>query len=268
MELVFLGTGGGRFQVITQKRRTGGFLLKDGKIRVHVDPGPGAILNSIHARENPTKVTHLFVSHKHTDHYVDAPAIIEAMTQGTRERRGVLVGSEWLLSGGDGDYPGILKFHQSLLERVEIAKPGRTMDFSGFSVTPTETRHEERSCTGFVFDFPHINVGYTADSAYFPGMEKYFVDVDVLILNTIAPDMRHIEILMTLGDAIKLVDAVKPKLAILQHFGLRALRFGPERMASIVAQETGVRTLAARDFMRIDLAKELSRQGLARFLKK
>ncbi len=266
MELVFLGTGGGRFNLTMQKRRTGGFLIKGDKFRIHVDPGPGALLNSWQAKENPMKVTHLFVSHKHTDHYVDAPAIIEAMTNGTREKRGTLVGSRWLLEGGDNDYPAILKFHQSLVERAIVSEPGERLDFDGFEVTPTETRHEEKSCTGFVFDFKGLRFGYTADTSYFPGLERYFQDVDVLVVNSIAPDMKHIEILMTLGDAIKLVDATKPKLAILQHFGLRALRFGPERMAAMVSEQTGVRTIAAKDFMRLDLDRELGRTGLSRFI--
>ncbi len=266
MELVFLGTGGGRFTLATQKRRTGGFLIKEGKVKIHVDPGPGALVNAWEARENPMRTTHLFVSHAHTDHYVDAPAIIEAMTNGTRDHRGVLVGSEWLLKGGDGDYPGIMRYHQEMVARVEVSRPGKKLDFDGFDVLPTETRHEETSCTGFVFEFPKLRVGYTADGAYYPGMEDYFQDVDVLILNTIAPDMHSIPILMTLADGMKLVDAVKPKLAIIQHFGLRALRYGPERMASEIAERTGVRAIAARDFMKMDLSKELGKSGLTSFL--
>ena len=45
MKLQFLGTGGGRFATISQKRMTGGFRIDDmGKRNIHVDPGPGALV--------------------------------------------------------------------------------------------------------------------------------------------------------------------------------------------------------------------------------
>jgi hypothetical protein len=46
-EIVFLGTGGGRFSMITQKRRTGGLRVISEKMNVHVDPGPGALIYSL-----------------------------------------------------------------------------------------------------------------------------------------------------------------------------------------------------------------------------
>ena len=45
MKLTFLGSGGGRFATITQKRMTGGFRIDDiDGMNIHVDPGPGALV--------------------------------------------------------------------------------------------------------------------------------------------------------------------------------------------------------------------------------
>ncbi len=266
MELVFLGTGGGRFVLSTQRRRTGGFLLKGDGFQIHCDPGPGALVNAWKAKESPMKTKYVFVSHQHTDHYNDAPAVIEAMTEGTREKKGVLVGSRMFIQGWEDETPGITNFHKSLVERVIVAEPGRKEKFEDFEVSFTSTVHGEPTGIGFVFDFEDLKLGYTSDTCYYPGMEDYFNGVDILILNTISPDLSHFGEIMTLGDAVQIVSKVKPKLAILTHFGMRALRFGPEKMAGILAEKTGVRSLAARDFMKLNLKEELEKKGLAGFI--
>ena len=47
MKLTFLGSGGGRFATISQKRMTGGFRIDDfGGKNYQIDPGPGALVRS------------------------------------------------------------------------------------------------------------------------------------------------------------------------------------------------------------------------------
>jgi len=82
VKLIFLGTGGGRFATITQKRRTGGFRLISKKLNIHIDPGPGALIYSIEAGLNPQKIKTVLVSHRHPDHYSNAEILVEAMTRG------------------------------------------------------------------------------------------------------------------------------------------------------------------------------------------
>lgn len=42
-EIISLGCGGGRHQTLDQTFRTGGFRIHSG-FKLHVDPGPGALL--------------------------------------------------------------------------------------------------------------------------------------------------------------------------------------------------------------------------------
>ena len=82
MKLTFLGSGGGRFATITQKRMTGGFRIDDiDGMNIHVDPGPGALVRTYQFGLSPLKLNGVFVSHSHTDHYTDAEVLIEAMTR-------------------------------------------------------------------------------------------------------------------------------------------------------------------------------------------
>ena len=45
MKITFLGTGGGRFSAISQRRMTGGFRIDKFKGKnYHFDPGPGGLV--------------------------------------------------------------------------------------------------------------------------------------------------------------------------------------------------------------------------------
>ena len=72
MKITFLGTGGGRFSAISQRRMTGGFRIDNlnGK-NYHVDPGPGALVRTYQFGFDPRNLDGVFVSHAHTDHYND-----------------------------------------------------------------------------------------------------------------------------------------------------------------------------------------------------
>jgi len=93
IEITLLGTGGGRFATITQKRRTAGIRIISENLNFHLDPGPGALVYSINEGLNPQKLNAVFVSHCHPDDYTNAEVLIEAMTKGTTKKRGVLVAS-------------------------------------------------------------------------------------------------------------------------------------------------------------------------------
>ena len=103
LEIFFLGTGGGRFATITQKRRTGGMrIISDrDKVNIHIDPGPGALIYSLEMGLDPRKIRALLVSHSHLDHVNDAELFIEAMSHGTTKRRGVLAAARSVLKGNE-----------------------------------------------------------------------------------------------------------------------------------------------------------------------
>ena len=111
----FLGTGGGRFVMTSQIRRTAGIRITEDDSQVHIDPGPGALVFSNWARLNPSKLDGLIVTHCHPDHYTDVEVFIEAMTQGTRAKRGVLAATKSVLRGASGIGPCISGYHQGLV---------------------------------------------------------------------------------------------------------------------------------------------------------
>jgi len=113
-EIVFLGTGGGRFATITQKRRTAGIRVLSENLNLHLDPGPGALVHSIEEGLDPQKVNAILVSHCHPDHYTDAEVLIEAMTRGMTHKQGVLAAAKSVLKGNSICESSISKYHQQM----------------------------------------------------------------------------------------------------------------------------------------------------------
>ena len=56
-------------------------------------------------------------------------------------------------------------------------------------------------------------------------------------------------------DAELLIKELKPRAAILTHFGMSVWRANPGHVAEIMAERTGIRVIAAQDGMEFDLAE-------------
>ncbi len=265
MKITFLGTAGGRIVIMTQMRASGGFVLEMDNERIHVDPGPGALVRAKQYGVKLRKLTGLIVSHAHPDHYTDAEMIIESMTDGTRKKRGVLTGNEYVIKGGKDYRPAISPFHLKLLERYEILKPGGKTKIGNIEITATQTKHGEEKALGFVFKGSKT-LGYTGDGEYFQGQEKYFKGCDYLLLNVLRSRGTKWPEHMNTEHAAKLVSKVRPSLAVIQHFGMLMLKANPEKEATWIEKQTGVRTIAAHDGMTIDFEKS-SEHGLDKWIK-
>lgn len=277
LRIVFLGTGGGRFATITQKRRTAGIRLLSDRCNVHLDPGPGALVHSWGLDLDPRKINGVLVSHAHPDHYTDAEVFVEAMTGGTLRRRGVLAAARSVLKGGETSEMAISKYHQSLPGRVVEVVAGTKFDVGGVTVVGAEARHSDADAVGFRFETGVGSIGYTSDTEFFEGIEPYYEDVRVLILCVLRPGGEPWRGHMTTEDAVKFVEVVKPEFVVLTHFGMKMIFRGPAREARRVERETGVKTVAARDGVELLVGKEIAvgkfaagkreRVGLDTFLK-
>jgi ribonuclease BN (tRNA processing enzyme) len=255
MKLTFLGTGGGRFVMITQKRATGGFILElDGEM-IHVDPGPGAIVRAVQNRINLRKLTGLVVTHTHPDHSTDAAVVVEAMTAGAKEKRGVLVSNVYAFKPGkSGGYvPLFSVYHLRSLEKHYSLRPGESAKIGSVKVTATKTRHRDSEAIGVVFEGSE-KVGYTSDTEYFEGLGNYFRGCDYLIVNCLRAGDDSWPEHMNVNMAEKLINEVRPKAAILTHFGMRMLKVA-ESEARRIEKNTDVKTIAARDNMVLEFGK-------------
>ena len=253
MKITFLGTGGGRFSAISQRRMTGGFRIDNlnGK-NYHVDPGPGALVRTYQFGFDPRNLDGVFVSHAHTDHYNDAEILIEAMTRGMTKEYGVVLGNKSVLDGYERWGPGITKYHQSNSKKY-VLEPNQVENINGCSVKGTKTVHGDPEGVGFQIDYRGFKISYTSDTGYFEDLHKYHEGADILIASVLRPGNKSIRGHLCSRNFIELLKEVKPKLAIMTHFGLKMLSIDPIDEAKRITKETGVKTLAAFDGMSFEV---------------
>lgn len=274
LQLITLGTGGGRFATITQKRRTGGIRILYEKTNIHLDPGPGALVYSLEAGLDPQRLNGVLVSHCHPDHYNDAEVLIEAMTHGMTKKRGVLAAAHSVLGGGQQCDPSISKYHQQMPRQLVDARPSTSFDIGSLRFTATKARHTDPDAVGFRFETPNFgDVAYTSDSEYSDDLAAAYGGVRVLFLCVMRPAGNPWRGHMTSDDAVKIVKEAKPEMAILTHFGMKMIFKGPASEAKSIQEQTGIPTVAASDGMRISIDEEIlvraerKQRGLSDFVK-
>ncbi len=257
MELVFLGTGGGRKNLVSQSRRTGGFRI-NGKINMHVDPGPGALFASHEFHQNARNIQLIIVTHNHIDHVNDAGLLIEAMSK-YGEKNGWLIGSKRVIKGDSLHDKGISNYHLRKLEKTIIAKPGTKLELKikGKKAVLffTRVKHEDKMGFGFVLEMDKKRIGYTSDTEYFNGISAQYNNCDLLIVNNLKPKRDGLAGHLYNSTTTKLLQECRPKLAIITHMGMSLIRAGPEKQANLIQRKSGVKCIAAKDGMKIDVNK-------------
>ncbi len=253
--LTFLGTGGGRFATIYQARATGGMYLEDER-NLHIDPGPGALVRMRYVGLDPMATDGILVSHCHPDHYMDAEKLVEAMTEGGTRKQGALYASRSVLEG-DADYgPAISQYHQSKPKTVKVLEPSTRVSLRPYEITATPAAHSDTSSVGFRITTPSGILSYVSDTQLVEPVIRAHRRCRVLVASVTRPLGQRIPHHLSTEDAGYLVEKVKPEIALITHFGMRVIQENPETQAKWIEERTGVRTVAARDFMMVEFGDD------------
>lgn len=245
--------------VARQLRASGGMWFRFGETRIHVDPGPGALVRALsHVPPfNPRELDAIVLSHKHLDHAGDATAMIEAMTSGGFRKRGTLLAPADALD----QESTVLPYAQRFVERIEVLHerggPYRIGDIEMHS----SVRHVHAVETyGMHFRYRDLRVSYLPCGRYFEELVQDYAahQPDVLILNVLrlsdGLDVDH----LTWDQARSIVEGVRPSVAIFQHFGTKMLEANPAALAQAVEDDFGLRAIAAYDGLQVDLTTEVA----------
>jgi ribonuclease BN (tRNA processing enzyme) len=190
--------------------------------------------------------------------------MIEAMTMGGTEPRGALFAPSDALAGDD---PVVLKYVRPFLDRIVTLVEGGSHELGNVRFT-CPVRHQHRGeVYGFRFEVPEpalgtvpigeprgqspLTLSYIADTRYFSELAEHY-RADVVIMNVVRPKPSGLDHLHA-PEAEELVKAIRPKLAVLSHFGMRMLAAKPWVIAREMGERTGCKVVAATDGMLIDL---------------
>ena len=252
----FLGTAGARVVMIRQLRSSAGVWYHLDGFDLLLDPGPGTLVRCAKSRPplNPANLNAIVLSHRHLDHSNDVNVMIEAMTEGGFRRRGTLFAPRDCLEGD----PVVLHYLRSFPETIVTLESESLYPLSQTWKMRTSLPHHHPVQTyGLFFLTEGLTVAHLVDTAYFEALAEAYAGADVIILHVVrlrdqGDRQRGIQHL-NLADAERLIEAVRPRLAVLTHFGMTMLRARPWELAEALTQKLGVRVVAASDGWTLNL---------------
>ena len=204
MKLTILGSGSPEAY---KRRASSGYLLEVGDDRILFDCGGGVFDNLVRSGRLPSDITHLFLSHLHSDHMMDyarlvhaawdegappmkvwGPAPIARITEGYFGREGVLSADlyartelepskqVWVARGGTLPRPWPAP------EVVEV-KPGFSFSGNGWVLTSCPVPHAQPAfdCMAFSVEAEGRKFVYSGDAAICDDLETLAADADLLL---------------------------------------------------------------------------------------
>ena len=245
----FLGTAGARFVMIKQMRASGGIWISYRGTNILVDPGPGSIVRCANSKPklDPSKLDGIVLTHRHLDHAGDINVMIEAMTEGGFKKKGVVLCPE------DAIYEDsvILKHAAGFPERIELLKANKEYSIGEFKFE-TSMRHIHPAETyGIKFKMHNSSVSLLTDTKYFFELSQFYKS-DILIIAVVFLESRPGIDHLCLSDAEGIISELKPKKAILTHFGMTMLKARPHIKAAELTKKLGIEVLAAYDGMTLN----------------
>ncbi len=248
----FLGTAGARYVVAKQLRYSAGTWIELSGTKLLLDPGPGTLLRCRKSRPplDPEKLHGIILTHRHLDHSTDVNVMLEVMADlGQGGRKGVLLAPRDCLEGED---PVVLKYVRKYPERIEVLEEGREFGVGDIRITPVRHLHGDAETYGVILDSPEGRLGFVVDTKFAPELPGRYAGCDLLVLNVVrlkpTPGIDH----LSLPEAGEFIKEVRPKLAVLTHFGMTMLRAKPRELALKLSEDLGIQVMAAEDGLTVE----------------
>ncbi len=253
-----MGTAGARFVVSKQLRSSAGtWCYFQGK-HILIDPGPGTLSTCFSGDPvlNPEKLDAIILTHRHLDHSTDVNVIIEAMTQGTFNRRGSLFAP---LEAVAGTEPVVFSHVRNAVENLQILQENKIYKIDSVQFA-TPLRHDHTAETyGLKFMLDQACVSFIVDTMFSQSLIEHYSGTDLLVMNVVLKEtfsfneIKHLD----MESAGKLIAEIKPRLAVMTHFGLTMLQQDPNLLARELGHKTGINVVAATDGLVLELEKVL-----------
>jgi phosphoribosyl 1,2-cyclic phosphodiesterase len=146
----------------------------------------------------------------------------------------------------------VLAYLQGFVEKFEILKKGKFQIGDILFEVPIQNIHSSQTY-GLKFFIGDEIVSFVSDTNYFEELTGIYKDSTVLVLNVVfyqkRPDIQH----LCLEEALGLIKKIKPKKAIITHFGMSMLKAKPHILEEKIVKETKMDIKFAYDGMKVDI---------------
>jgi phosphoribosyl 1,2-cyclic phosphodiesterase len=243
--------------MLSQRRGTGGIWFSYGGCRGVIDPGPGSLVHICEAKPPlaATDIDALVLTHRHIDHSSDLNALAEGMTLGSAGKRGCVLMTEDCSEPWDSV---LLHFAEKKIKRIERHGDGkRTALPGGITVESVPHEHHGVQCFGLIFRKEGLPTwGILSDTAALPDFPARYGCCEILVMNVTMLFPRSRLDHFSLPDAVSLLQAIHPKLALVTHMSGMLLDFGAPKIEKLLSSDM-TKAIAADDGLVVDLERPL-----------
>jgi len=250
--IVFLGTAGDAIVYGKQLRASGGIFIEHEDMHMLINPGPGTLVQAKFAGVSLRELDSILIARNTILTANDANAVVEAMTNGGLDKKGVIVCTEDLITYHKKNPVTLSSQTIENVERVITLKIGDKVALNSVEIVPTPTIHEDKQSIGFMLTTPSFRISYLGETTYAKKISKYHQKTDFLILNILAPFLKPDSSSLDINGAIQFIEDIKPKVTILTGFGSKMLDEDVLEIVRNIQKKTGVQTIAAKDGLSID----------------
>src|SRR3989338_2304626 len=228
-QIIFLGTAGDSFVLSKQDRVAGGFIVQTENAQLHINPGPGAFLAATLAKIQVQKTTAVIVTDNTFIHTHDAQALIEAMTLGAFDAKGLLLGPKSALEEIDPKNPArIQKKYQEAVEKTILLQEETRVECNGVQIQTGRIKNSDPTAVGLKIITKDFSLGYTGKTKYTAKLKDAFNEVKILI------------------------EEIRPQLAVLTGFGISIIKEDILELTRALYKQTGVQVIAAKEGFSFD----------------
>lgn len=247
-QLVILGTAGDSTTMGKQVVASGGIVLIDDDIHIHVNPGPGSLICA-KQWDIPIRNTDVLVMTQNSVLQAgDANALVDAMSLGGLDVKGVVLCPQSVVHPTSEGSPLLSIQSRQFVEKVIVLKSEDKVGIGDIQIIPCKTHRDESECLGYIIKTSRFSIGLMP----YPDVSKdrilQYKNCDVLVLLSVTEQKSE----DVYDKIVSVVKQSKPKLAVLSGYSFQVLREDPLALAREVQKSSGVQTIAAKDGLAID----------------
>jgi hypothetical protein len=246
--VLFLGTAGDVIVTGKQSRASGGIAMELEGLRILLNPGPGAVVRACQYQINLREVDVVIATQNTILAANDVNAVVDGMTNGGLDTKGVLLCSSEVIDGIGKLNPAISSQHKEQIEKIITLKPEQKVALNSIEFIPTEVKG---TGVGLKIKTTDATIGYTSVTGYSRQIAEQYDGCDLLII--CVPHLtKKSEDGLNVEDAIKFIQIAKPRMVVVTGFGVKLLE--GDLLGSIreMQRQTQIETVAAKEGLIFD----------------